>query len=352
MRVGLVGCGSIGKVHALAIGTVEAASLCAFADIRPERARAYAKQYGHSQAAAYQSLEEMMEREELDVIHICTPHNCHVPMAIQVLEHDCHVFLEKPPAINRETFRSLQEAVLESTAKLGVCFQNRYNEATGKVSELLSDGTLGAILGGRVFVTWSRNAPYYTESDWRGSLSSEGGGVLINQSIHALDLLLMWMGKPKTVEASMRNHHLKGQIEVEDTMEAYLTFDQVSPPHVHSAKSTEAEPVRASFYATNAYVSDEPVFIELACEDGFVRMEGGRVWYQTKAQQAPVFWQESDSGTPGKAYWGNGHYACIQDFYRSLQLGTTYRNQLSSVETTFETVMDIYDSARASWAVK
>ncbi len=333
-RVGLVGCGNIGNVHAMTIAGMSENRLCAFADIIPERARAFAGQYGTEDTAVYNSLEAMLKGEDLDVVHICTPHVCHVPMAITALKKNCHVFLEKPPALNRKEFEDLEQAAAVSRQAVGICFQNRYNEATEKVSELLAGGTLGKIRGGRVFVTWNRNAPYYTESGWRGSLKTEGGGVLINQSIHALDLLLLWMGEPVSVEASMQNHRLKGYIEVEDTLEAYLTF------------SNGEEPVRAAFFATNAYVSDEPVFIELACEHGFVRMEGGRVWYQTGEHSSPVFWQEADRSLPGKAYWGNGHGACIQDFYQSLDSGKPYRNSLSSTETTFKAVMDIYDSAR------
>lgn len=333
-RVGLVGCGNIGSVHAKVIADIDDACLCAFADVRPERAEVFAERYGAAGVAVYDSLEAMLDGEDLDVVHICTPHVCHVPMAVTALKKDCHVFLEKPPALSREEFEQLEQAAAAGPGNVGICFQNRYNEATEKVSELLAGGTLGRIRGGRVFVTWNRNAPYYTESDWRGSLKTEGGGVLINQSIHALDLLLMWMGEPVSVEASMQNHRLKRYIEVEDTLEAYLTF------------SNEEEPVRATFFATNTYVSDEPVFIELACEHGFVRMEGGRVWYQTGEHQSPVFWQEAAQSLPGKAYWGNGHSACIRDFYQSLSTGEKYRNNLGSTEITFKTVMDIYDSAR------
>ena len=334
MRVGLVGCGNIGKVHAMAIARMEQAGLCAFADIQSERAKSYADQFTEGKAAVYRTLEEMMDQEELEVVHICTPHACHVPMAVTALKKGLHVFVEKPPAINREEFQQLKQTVEESSGTLGVCFQNRYNKSTKKVDELIAAGNFGKIRGGRAFVTWNRNAPYYTESGWRGSLETEGGGVLINQSIHNLDLLLRWMGKPVSVEASMQNHHLKGYIEVEDTLEAYLTFEEGS------------DPVRASFYATNAFVSDEPVFLELIYEHGSIRIEGSRVWHRDAPHSIPVFWQDEAADTPGKAYWGNGHEACILDFYRCLRSGAPYANDLASVTNTFETVMQIYDSAR------
>lgn len=334
MRVGLVGCGSIGNVHATAIAGIHGAELCAFTDIRRQRAQAYSDMYTNGMASVYTSVDEMLNKEAVDAVHICTPHACHVPMAIAVLAKDIPVFLEKPPAISRVEFDLLKQKTEAGSGRLGICFQNRYNQAAKKVGELLAGGTLGKLRGGRAFVTWNRNASYYTESSWRGRQETEGGGVLINQAIHTLDLLLLWMGAPLSVNASMQNHHLKGTIDVEDTLEAYLTF------------STGADPVRASFYATNAYVADEPVLIELSCESGFVRMEGGRIWYRDKNHQTPVFWQEDESRYPGKAYWGNGHEACISDFYHCLITGTPYQNDLLSVKTTFDTVMDIYDSAR------
>ncbi|MEY8354173.1 Gfo/Idh/MocA family oxidoreductase [Lachnospiraceae bacterium 54-53] len=334
VRVGVVGCGNIGGVHAMILKDTEGVSLCALADIRRERAEEYSERYTAGRAAVYGSMEEMLEQEGLDVIHICTPHSCHVPMAAKALEKGLHVFMEKPPAISREQFKELKKASEGSKGRLGICFQNRYNETTKKVSELLEEGGLGRIRGGRAFVTWHRNAPYYTESGWRGRLETEGGGALMNQSIHTLDLLLLWLGKPVRTEASMCNHHLKGIVEVEDTLEAYMAF------------SEGPEPVSASFFATTAYAADAPVLLELVCDNGFVRLEGNSVCYQTDDRKGPVYWQAPCASAPGKSYWGAGHQACIRDYYDCLRTGRTYSNDLASAETTFHTVMDIYDSAR------
>lgn len=155
----------------------------------------------------------------------------------------------------------------------------------------------------------------------------------MNQSIHALDLLLYWLGKPVRVEASMSNHHLKGIVEVEDTLEAYLTF------------SEGKEPVSANFYATTAYVSNAPVLLELFCENGIVRLEDHTVRYQINGNREPVCWQAAKEPVLGKTYWGNGHEACIRDFYACLESGREYPNDLASAENTFSTMMDIYDAA-------
>lgn len=333
IRVGVIGCGNIGRVHGELLSEIQEVCVTAFADIDLKRAEAYSMQFSGGKANAYDSMEEMLQKEKPDAVHICTPHNCHVPQAVLALEQGISVFMEKPPAMSREEFKVLKEAKQRSLGRLGICFQNRYNETTKKVSAILRQGRLGRLKGGRAFVTWSRNVPYYTESGWRGRLLTEGGGALINQSIHTLDLLLMWLGRPLKAEASMSNHHLKGVIEVEDTLEAYLVF------------SDGPDPVTASFYATTAYCQDEPVLLDLVCEHGGIRLEGDSVWVHEYGK-APEVWQAHKGTAIGKAYWGNGHEACIRDFYECLKTGRDYENDLASCELTFETMMEIYESAR------
>lgn len=328
-RVAIVGCGGISQVHARVLGALESVELCAFADCRPDRAEKLAEQYGGERAGVYGSLREMLAAEKPHVVHICTPHHLHVPMALEVLGSGGSVFMEKPPAISSRQLGQLEQALAQSNGKLGVCFQNRYNPSTRKVDELLREERLGEVRGGRVFVTWNRDADYYRDSDWHGSWNTEGGGALINQSIHALDLLLRWLGEPDVVEASMGNHHLRGVAEVEDVVEAFLEFPGGK---------------RACFYATTAYVSDAPVQIELACEQGSIRVEEERVTVRHSQGDEEVYLMDA-GGAMGKAYWGSGHASCIGDFYHSLEEGIPYANDLASVTNTMQTVMRMYQSA-------
>ena len=138
-------------------------------------------------------------------------------MARLAAEKGIHVFTEKPPVMDRAQWADFQ-ALEHAPVRVGVCFQNRYNASVQLLRRLLDSGRPGKLLGARAFVTWKREAPYYTESGWRGSLATEGGGVLINQSIHTMDLLVQFLGRPRQVEASIANHHLKGVKDVEDTM--------------------------------------------------------------------------------------------------------------------------------------
>lgn len=326
MNIAIVGCGNIAKVHADCVQNIAGHRLVAFADIIKERVEQFSEQY---HGAAYDSYKKMLEMESIDVLHICTPHYLHVPIAIYALEHGVHVFMEKPPVISREELRQLE--LIQSDRYLGFCFQNRYNPSVIKVKHLLESGNAGKILGARGFVTWNRDASYYTQSEWRGKLSTEGGGALINQSIHTMDLIAYFLGTPYSVDAVMANHHLKGVIEVEDSMEAYIQFD--------GGKS-------ACFYATTAYVDNAPPMIEIACEDRTIRIEDCDVTYFYKDGKAV---QQTLEGSQilGKSYWGAGHRDCIRDFYLSIENNVPFALDLSHMKETIQLMLGIYESARS-----
>lgn len=318
-KVGIVGCGGIAQVHAAVLDRLEATTLAACADIAPDRAASMAARYG---CRAYDSMAAMLEAERLDAVHLCTPHHLHAPMAEAAAARGVAVFTEKPPVISGEQWRQLERAA--ARVPVGVCFQNRYRPNVQRLRRLIEDGIFGAPVGARAFVTWRREAPYYRDSDWRGAWATEGGGALINQSIHTLDLLVWLLGAPQAVEARLSNHHLKGVIEVEDTVEAYMLLG--------------GRP--AVFYATNAYTQDAPVFLEVQAQRATLRLsgdaleivEGGETRLETFAQPE----------TLGKGYWGNGHMPCIEDFYCCLESGAPYGNDLASVRDTVQTMLQIY----------
>lgn len=325
MKAAIVGCGGIARVHAECLHGLKEHKLAAFADINKDRADSFAKEYGGN---AYGSLEDMLEQEEIDVLHICTPHYLHVPMAAYALKRGIHVFMEKPPVISEEQYKELLE--VRSNKKLGICFQNRYNPSIIEVKKLLASGAAGSIKGARGIVTWSRSATYYTDSGWRGSLTTEGGGVLINQSVHTLDLLVYLLGTPVSVDATMTNHHLKGVIEVEDMMEAYLHFEGDKT---------------ACFYATTAYCTDVPPLIELCCENMTIRIEDLEVtccYKDGNVKKLPI---EHKEGL-GKSYWGAGHRDCISDFYDSIGKDRPFSMELNRMEDTIRLLLGTYESAR------
>ncbi len=332
MRIGIVGCGGIATIHAKCLKGLSEHELIAFADIKIEKAEAFAEEYGGN---AYSSLEEMLQMEKPEAIHICTPHYLHTPMAIYCLEQGVHVFMEKPPVISKEQWVELKNAAEGSKHQLGLCFQNRYNPSIIKVKEMIASGEAGKVVGARGFVTWNRTTEYYTESDWRGRLEYEGGGALINQSIHTLDLLHYLVGQPLcSVDAVIANHHLKGVIEVEDMMSAYVRYPEAV----------------LCFYATTAYNADSAPLIEVNCEQMIIRIEEMNVTCYYKDGGIVPIPIEGRQGY-GKSYWGAGHEACISDFYQSIGQNKPFALNPEAMEETVLLMLGAYESARNGYEV-
>ena len=345
-KVGIVGCGGIAQVHAWVLQNMKDVGLIAFCDSDESKARRLAEKVYAESGRIGNRLELVICSDwkkflelDLDVIHLCTPHYLHAPMAMEFLKNGKAVFVEKPCAITREQFEELRKADEANPGRLGFCFQNRYNDATILLDQWVEDGQIGKVTGGRAFVTWRRDEEYYAESDWKGSLLTEGGGALINQSIHTLDLLLRYLGEPMTVKGSIANHHLsevgtgKGKtrkIEVEDTVEAWMEFQGGK---------------RACFYASNGYAADAPVILELQGDKGRITLMGSELTLWRRNAPPEHVDCEREIGM-GKAYWGCGHRACIRDFYQKLDGREPYQNDLKGVENTFQTMMRIYEDAR------
>jgi predicted dehydrogenase len=298
LNCAIIGCGRIFSTHADAILKCTDANLYAVCDSDKERAEKAAKKY---QCKAFYDYKDLLNDKLIDVVHICTPNYLHAAMAIDAMQHGKHVFTEKPMAITVSEAQKMIE-VSEDTGKLlGVCFQNRYNTTSIKVKELLTSGKVGKVLGGRAFMTWNRDREYYASDAWRGTWDQEGGGALINQAIHTLDLIQWFIGDVEKVTGSIHTRLLKDDIEVEDTAEATILFKDGTV---------------FLFYASNNYCMDAPVSIEIVCENAVIRMdEELTVRYGNGDVETFI---DIDSSTGEKSYWGNSHKELIEDFYHSI----------------------------------
>lgn len=322
-RVCVIGCGGIAQVHGAALTAMEGVILAACCDIVPEKAVAYAEKF---HCTPYTDYETLLDKEKPDAVHLCTPHYLHTPMAEMAAERGIHVFTEKPPVISREEWGRLQKA--GDKVRIGVCVQNRYNPNNEKALSLLSSGEMGSVKGARACVFWDRGKDYYASGDWRGKWETEGGGALINQSVHTLDLMLLFLGKPDIISCHMANRRMQGIIEVEDTVEAYLQSGEK----------------RGIFFATNAYAGNAPVMVEIVTEKGTLHLEDD--WLEIK-KEGKTERLTFEMPTPvGKGYWGSGHFACIQDYYHCMEKGLPFRNDLQGVKTTIETMLTMYEQGR------
>lgn len=304
-KVCIIGCGAIFPVHASVIQRLPDATLAAVADIRPERARAAADDFG---CRAYADWHEMLEKERPDAVHICTPHYLHRPMAVEALRHGAHVLIEKPVALNFD--EALEIAAVRDVAgkTVAVVFQNRLNDATMAAKEIVESGRYGRLTGVRGMVAWHRGEAYYRDSGWRGRFDTEGGGVLMNQSIHTLDLMQYLAGPVESLRARVDNFAHEGVIEVEDIAEAVLRFQ--SGAH-------------GLFTATTACFADLPVELELCFEQAAVFLRGGRSWLLREGEELELC-QPAARKTPYKNCWGDGHGRLIEHFYADLGTGRPF----------------------------
>ena len=333
LRTAVIGCGMISKNHFKALKNVENASCTAVCDIAEDKARAAAEQYGI--ADVYTDYRELLENPDIDVVHICTPHHLHAQMAVDALNAGKHVLCEKPMALTEADALRMMEARDRSGKQLAICFQNRYNEASVYMKNLLESGELGTVIGARGQVTWNRKPEYYTQSPWRGRWATEGGGVLINQAIHTFDLL-QWLTVPvREVEASISTKRLKEAIEAEDTVDILM-------------KGTNEE--RLLFYATNCYVVNAPVELEIICEKGSVKMTGNVVVTDRNGERTS---RDYSSGTVlGKDYWGSGHGFLIADFYRCIENGTRFPVSGEEAIVSVRLLEAVYRSAKEGIVVR
>lgn len=217
---GIVGCGVISKWHACAIASVDDAKLVGVYDANLEKAKDFAKEYS---ALSFESYEAMLENAEIDVVCICTPSGLHAELAIMAANKGKHFLVEKPMAITEEGIKGIIEAVDKNGVKGGVVSQLRFCESVRRIKKAIEDGELGKIILGDVSMRFYRSAEYYASAGWRGTWEMDGGGALMNQGIHGIDVLQYLVGPAKSVHGMCRT--LVHNIDVEDTANIMLEYE-------------------------------------------------------------------------------------------------------------------------------
>lgn len=218
IRFAIVGCGRIAPKHAESIAALPEAELVAVCDILPEQAQNFADKYG---AKPYTNYLEMLQRSDIDVVTIATPSGLHAEIGIAAAEAGKHVLVEKPMAMTLKTADALIAACRKAGVKLGVIHQNRFNASIKLLRKALEDGRFGKLTHGQATVRWNRNDNYYIQAPWRGT-KLQDGGVLMNQSIHNIDLLQWTFGPVESVFGYTATFMRK--IEMEDMGAAVIKF--------------------------------------------------------------------------------------------------------------------------------
>lgn len=302
--VAVIGCGAISKLHFDSIVNTPDTELIYAVDINEKRAKDAASAYGCGFHTDYR---EVLNDPAVHAVHLCTPHYLHCQMALDAMEKGKHVLTEKPMAISPEDAERMIRKSEETGLTLGVCFQNRYNATSVKIREALDSGRAGSILGAKASVTWNRDEGYYKADSWRGTWEMEGGGVLINQAIHTLDLLQWFAGDAVSVRGSCFKSLLENVIEVEDSAQAIIKFDSG---------------VNALFQATNCYCVNSPVSIEIICTNATINLDGSlTIRYNDGKTEC---FTDDNPLTGEKSYWGYSHKLLIQDFYDCIHTGRKF----------------------------
>ncbi len=218
LKLGLIGCGKIGQKHLQALVHQKDFVLMATADTELERAQAASVAFD---AEAYSSALDMLNHETLQAVIIATPSGTHKDLALLSLDHACHVLIEKPLTLNYRDAREVLNHAQAKDLRVSVTQFNRLLPSVSRMLQVVAEDGLGRIINGGISVRWARPQSYYDEAPWRGTRSMDGG-VLFNQAIHALDVLLQAMGPVEEVfsYAATMTH----QIEAEDTVAGTMRF--------------------------------------------------------------------------------------------------------------------------------
>lgn len=296
LNIGVIGLGDVSKVHLSAIQQNPNVKLVAVCDL--DQTKNINKEINF-----YTNYKEMLDKETLDCVHICLPHHLHFTVTKACVDRGIHVFLEKPLAHDLYEANQLVQLEKENKdVKICICLQNRLNETVETVQEFIASGKYGHITGVKGLVTWYRPKSYYDEKPWRGKMNLAGGGVMINQAIHTLDLMQLFGGEIQSIRGSI-DHLSDYDIEVEDTATAKINFTNGAT---------------GLFFATIVNSGNSSVELQVIFERGKLTIKDS-ILTKVNADGKKVEIIE-DTKLPGtKFYYGASHAKLIAHFYQCIK---------------------------------
>ena len=342
-RFGIIGLGMISHFHAKAIQAMKGARLVAVASRSQAKADEFAAQYGVEGLGSYRAL---IERDDIDIVTICTPSGAHVEPAILAAQHGKHVLCEKPLEVTLPRLDRMVEVCRRHRVLLGGIFPSRTSEVYQRMKQAVDAGRLGRITLGSAYVKWWRTQAYYDSAAWRGTRKLDGGGCLMNQGIHTIDLLQWFMGPAVEVRAfTACLAHTR--IEVEDVAAAAIRFKNGALGVIEGA--TSAWPGHAKK-------------IELCGDQGGVatREDDLATWTFAKPAKGDTALLARlgarDTGKGGaadpKAISFVGHQRQFEDFVAALRTGRAPMVDGAEGRKAVELILAIYRSARTGRTVR
>lgn len=335
---GIVGLGLIADFHAQAIQSMPKAQVVAGVDISEERVAAFSKKFG---CQGYASLPEMLKHPGLDIVTICTPSGYHMESALQVIKAGKHVIVEKPLEVTLEKCDAIIDAARQQGVRVATIFPSRFHETSQAIKKAVDCHRFGTITMADAYVKWYRSQEYYDKGGWHGTKAVDGGGALMNQSIHAIDLLQWFMGPVHSVHAytDMLGHE---GVEVEDTAVAILRF-----------RNGAMGVIEGSTAVFPGYLKR----IEIGGTEGSVILEESALksWsFKDETDEderiRKEFFADADSGggaSDPAAISFKPHQLQFEEFIDSLESGRPSMVEDSEGRRAVEIILAIYESARS-----
>ena len=304
IHIGLIGGGNITETHARAARAIPGVEIAAICGTNAEKVDRLCNEYG---GAPYQNFDKFLAHRPMDLVAIGSPSGLHGTQGIAAAQRGLHVLTEKPIDISTESADALIEAADHNRVKLGLIFQDRLKPDICKLKQWIADGVIGKLMFTDARVKWYRPPDYYSNSRWRGTLSLDGGGALINQGVHTVDLLLWLFGDVTRVQA--RTSTALHAIETEDTAVAILEF------------SSGALGV---LQATTAAYPGYPRRLEITGSEGTVILEHDRIVAADLRNVPPkinadVARDRNLSSSSAVVSDVRGHQAVFEDFIQAIQ---------------------------------
>lgn len=340
-KTGIIGWGMISKFHAKAIQAMETASLWSVYTSDPEKAESIKREYG---CKVFTDIDKFLGDEALEIVTVATPSGAHLESIERAARKGKHIICEKPLEITKDRVLKAEKAAKQNNVILGGIFNRRFNPAVSALKEAIKGERFGTISLCEVQVKWFRDQAYYDSAAWRGTWALDGGGALMNQSIHTIDLLIHFMGMPTRLSASISTLTHEN-IEVEDTAVAILEFENGAKGVIQASTST---------YSTEG----RPAEIQISGDKGAVILKDDhfKLW-DFKEPMAPIDDKvQSDMMTGGKQALGAndsghinylGHQLNFENFVAAIDgkepLQITCREALKSVSV----INAIYKSAQS-----
>jgi predicted dehydrogenase len=260
----------VGTTHVRVVPKIANAKLVALCDTKPENARLAMQKAEVTGLPIYEDLADMLRKEEIDVIHCAVPSGAHMEVAVQAMEAGKDVIMEKPLDITLERADKIIAAADRTGRKVGCIFQNRWKGENRAIRQASVEGRFGKVAWAGCFTPWYRPDKYYEEGGWRGTWRWDGGGAIMNQSVHAVDLL-QWIAGPVRRVSAYASSRIHPKIEVEDTLTCSLQFE-------NGAFGT--------IVGSTAMFPGQPVRVEIGGENGTAVSEAGLKMFRFRDERA------------------------------------------------------------------